>query len=262
MSNVPFSEQYAELYDAIYADKDYRSEANLVVELARQHGADASELRILDAGCGTGRHTMALAAMGHHVVGVDRSTSMLEAARKRARAASPALASRVRFAQGALGTLATDIQGPFDVALMMFAVLGYVDNDDAAIAALQDLRRLLNPNGVLLFDIWYGPAVLQQRPSQRIKTVPLPAATVFRVAESQLDTAAQVCTVDYRFWHVDIHGVSTGEEQHRMRFYFPRELHLLMRAAGFMLVDWGSFPDFKRPPDETTWNVMCVARPA
>lgn len=37
---------------------------------------------VLDAACGTGRHTQYLAAVGHRVVGVDSSTEMLAVARE------------------------------------------------------------------------------------------------------------------------------------------------------------------------------------
>lgn len=40
-------------------------------------------LRVLDAACGTGRHTVHLAALGHDVTGVDSSPSMLELAAKK-----------------------------------------------------------------------------------------------------------------------------------------------------------------------------------
>ena len=53
--------------------------------------------RILDAACGTGRHSEWLAARGHELVGVDISTDMLT----RARAKLP----RARFEQGDLTAL-------------------------------------------------------------------------------------------------------------------------------------------------------------
>jgi hypothetical protein len=51
-----------------------------------------------------------------------------------------------------------------------------------------------------------------------------------------------------------------AEEKHLMRFFFPLELNLFLECSGFVPVRLGAFPDFDRNPDETTWNVLCVAR--
>jgi hypothetical protein len=38
------------------------------------------------------------------------------------------------------------------------------------------------------------------------------------------------------------------------------ELDLFLRSSGFCLVRLGAFPSIERDPDETTWNVLGVAR--
>ena len=50
------------------------------------------------------------------------------------------------------------------------------------------------------------------------------------------------------------------EESHKMRYFFPLELELFLKCAGFKLIRLGAFPEFDRDPDETTWNVLGVAR--
>jgi predicted TPR repeat methyltransferase len=74
---------YAEVYDAIYHDKDYATECDLVERVLSANAA-APMRRILDLGCGTGRHADLLAERGYEVVGVDRSPHMIEQARARA----------------------------------------------------------------------------------------------------------------------------------------------------------------------------------
>ena len=49
-------------------------------------------------------------------------------------------------------------------------------------------------------------------------------------------------------------------ENHRVRFFFPLELQLLLDDAGLDLIRIGDFEDFDREPDESTWNVLVAAR--
>jgi SAM-dependent methyltransferase len=248
-----FGDSYADAYDALYSDKDYSRECDLVDEALATYAAGAR--RILDLGCGTGGHSLELAARGYEVMGVDRSEPMLARALVKARE----LGLDASFKLGDLRTL--DLQERFDAVLMMFAVLGYqVDNADA-VAALATARRHLRDDGILVFDVWYGPAVLSERPSTRVKTIPLEEGELIRTSSGTLDSRRQLCTVRY---HLErrLDGVVMEEvdEEHEMRFFFPLELELLLERTGFSLVQLSAFPDLGREPTDETWNVVCVAR--
>ena len=73
-----FGAEYAGAYDAIYAEKDYEAEVDLIERAAARFGDDAAA-SVLDLGCGTGGHAIPLARRGHRVTGVDRSPAMLAA---------------------------------------------------------------------------------------------------------------------------------------------------------------------------------------
>ena len=247
----PFGAVYANCYDALYHEKNYQAECDLIEQLFRTYG-DGQIKRVLDLGCGTGNHALPLSARGFEVIGVDRSESMLA----KARAKTPE--HRV-FYQGDIRTV--DLGRQFDAALLMFAVLGYqLDNADA-IAALRAARRHLRSGGLLLFDVWYGPAVLFQRPSERIKIIPTSVGNILRASTSELDTRRQTCTVRYHVWTFAAEQLlSENEEEHTVRYFFPLELSLFLESSGFALVRLGAFPRFDTEPDEKSWNVLCVAR--
>ncbi len=250
-----FGPGYASAYDALYADKDYDAECDLVESIVAS--SEPAATRLLDLGCGTGAHSIPLAGRGYVVTGVDRSESMLE----RAEAKTLALDDRaaLTFRLGDLLTL--DLAERFDAALMMFAVLGYQHANEEVLAALRSARRHLRPGGLLLFDVWYGPAVLHERPSQRVKTVPTGDGEILRVTSGELDTARHICTVNYRVWRLGGDRLlERAEETHAMRYFFPLELALFLEQAGFVLDRIGGFPDFARDADDTTWNVLAVAR--
>jgi SAM-dependent methyltransferase len=252
VATAVFGAEYAATYDDLYHDKDYAAECDLIERVFRDHTDGPRIQRVLDLGCGTGGHALILAERGYAVLGVDRSSDMLERARQRA--------SSARFFQSDITQL--DVGESFDAVLIMFAVLGYLTRTADVEAALKAARRHVCPNGLLFGDVWYGPAVLAQRPSERVKVIEIPGGgQVIRVASSQLDTRRDVCTVDYHLWRLD-HGRLAAEvrEQHVMRYFFEPELESLLSSASFKLQRIGGFPHFDQPPSEQTWNVAFVAR--
>lgn len=251
MSTGVFGAAYAAAYDQLYQDKDYSAECDLIESLFARFREQPVQ-RVLDLGCGTGSHAVPLSVRGYEVVGVDRAPDMLEVARARGDA-------RVRFELGDV----TDVRigETFDAVLMMFAVLGYQVFNPQLAAALHTARVHLEAGGLFVFDVWYGPAVLAQRPSERVKVIDQPDGQVIRVASSELDVRQNACTVRYRVWSI-VDGTVTSEvrEEHGMRYFFEPELAAFLAAAGFEMVHVGAFPEVDATPDETTWNVTVVAR--
>ena len=98
-------------------------------------------LRVLDVGCGDGAYALAAARQGAHVVGVDASLPMIEAARARAHEAE--LDVEFRLADAAALPFE---DGRFDGVLAV-TVLCFVP--DAA-AALREMARVLAPGGRLV----------------------------------------------------------------------------------------------------------------
>jgi hypothetical protein len=143
---------------------------------------------------------------------------------------------------------------------MMFAVLGYqLENDDVA-AALAAARRHLRVGGLLLLDVWYGPAVLAQRPAVRTRELESPDGRILRTASGRLDVRRHICEVTIRLQRMRGRTlVSETTEVHSMRFFFPRELELFLKSAGFALRNMSPFPVLGGEPDESTWNVFLVA---
>ncbi len=170
MKNKIFGKVYANQYDLLYTDKDYEAECDLIEEVFRKYG-DGEIKTILDLGCGTGNHTIPLASRGYHVTGIDISEDMITHAQKKANSMLSALCSVPVFIEGDVRSI--DLQQQFDAVLMMFAVLGYQTTSEDVLAALNTVSRHLKPGGLFICDVWYGPAVLIQRPTERVKIMGL-----------------------------------------------------------------------------------------
>jgi SAM-dependent methyltransferase len=256
--NEVFGSNYAAAYDIVYRDKDYVAECDLIERLFQQYG-DGPMASVLDLGCGTGNHTLLLDQRGYEVVGVDRSASMLALARRKAATCDPRRDTRAAFYQGDIRNV--DLQRCFDAVLIMFAVLGYQLKNADVLSALKTARRHLRIGGLLIFDVWYGPAVLHERPSQRVKIIPTPTGHILRVASGELDISRHLCTVKHDVWSFERdRPVSKTDEVHEVRYFFPQELRLFLQCTGLDFVRLGAFPEFDREPDETVWNVLGVAR--
>ena len=93
---------------------------------------------MLDVACGTGRHSLAAAALGADVTGLDRDASRLEAARAEARERD----LKVTWLEWDLGTGPPPL-GTFDVLL----IFDYLDR-----AGMPALLEFLRPGGLLMME--------------------------------------------------------------------------------------------------------------
>jgi glycine/sarcosine N-methyltransferase len=157
------------LYDALSQDYDrfVNWEARLTHELPfiEQRLTSAAARAVLDAACGTGRHSIALAARGYDVVGADISAPMIERARRNAADAG----AEIRFFAAGFGDLAPLPGAPFDALLCLGNSLPHVLTLPDLEHTLADFVAALRPGGLLLIqnrnrdavvaarDRWMGP---------------------------------------------------------------------------------------------------------
>lgn len=106
--------------------------------------------RVVDVGCGSGKHAIMFAEWGLEVLGVDPSESMLAQARDNAAAAGEA---GVRFVEGGFGEL-EGIAGPgWDAVVTLGNGLPHVDGEEGLRAALADFASVLRPGGVVVLHL-------------------------------------------------------------------------------------------------------------
>ncbi len=250
---IPFKE-YARYYDLLYKDKDYAAEAKFVEHLIHTYAPAARS--ILDLGCGTGQHAALLAGHGFQVQGIDRSEGMLLSAEKRRSALSGRRRRHLKFSKGDIRTVRLGTR--FDVVISLFHVMSYQTGNDDLNDAFATAREHLVPGGTFIFDCWYGPAVLTQRPSVRIKRLCDKEIEVIRTAEPELLINENCVKVNYE---IDILCRADGKlsrfsESHHMRYLFLPEIQELFHRHAMSLIfacGWMSCNE----PGADTWS-LCV----
>jgi SAM-dependent methyltransferase len=249
---------HAAYYDVIYANKPYAEEARFVANLIAEEGT-AGPWRLLDLACGTGRHALAFAEMGHTVTGVDYSGDLLDIAR-----ASPASRDLdVRFVEQDIRSLELD-GGPFDAITWLFDSVGYLVTNDAIIEALDRVRRHLTPEGTVAVEFLHAPAVLRHASPIRVRRWPTPeGGTLLRISEVELDTARQTMHVDYELLDLDPAGtaVSRWTEAQDNRYFSVEEMRALFQGAGLATRFVPAYGE-SVTIDDQVWHVIAVARPA
>lgn len=250
-------QQYASYYNLLYKDKDYAGEAAYVHQLLQKHAPSAQTL--LEFGCGTGQHARYLARHGYRIHGIDQSAEMLRQAQTLQQELPQKIEEKLTWSQGDIR--AVRLQQKFDAIISLFHVLSYQTTNTDLHATFATARYHLNPGGIFLFDCWYGPGVLSDLPTIRIKRMEDEQIIVTRIAEPVMYPNENYVDVKYQVFIKDKASgrIKEFQESHRMRYLFAPELQELFACAGMRLI--GSYHNFsERPPELSTWNAYFIGK--
>jgi len=248
---------YAQFYDALYQDKDYPAECDFLEQIFVRY-ASTPVRTILDLGCGTGSHAFLLAQRGYEVMGIDRSEEMLAAARAKV---TPVLerSNAPTFQCGDIRNL--DLGRTFDAVIAMFAVVSYMITNADLLATLRAARQHLAHGGLFVFDAWFGPAVLAERPTDRYKIIQTNDARIMRFAHPELNLLQHTVNVHYKILRLKgDRVVAEVDETHPMRFLFPQEVVHYLEEAGFRVKRICPFLQLDDDLSEQDWNLAVVAK--
>ena len=240
---------YAEYYDLIYKDKDYEREVGFIEEIFGE--SKPKPKKILEVGCGTGSYTKILLERGYEVTAVDISEDMLKIASEKC---------ACKLIKGDIRDIT--INEKFDACIAMFAVMGYITENSDIIKALNNIHKHLKPNGIFIFDVWNGLAVMRLLPEQRMKEMENDKIKIVRVAIPNLRAFEHICEVNYKMLILNKGDNTVDEinEKHVVRFYFPQEITHYLEQAGFEVLKICPFMDLNGGVDENVWNITVIGK--
>jgi ubiquinone/menaquinone biosynthesis C-methylase UbiE len=213
-----FFDQHAPHYMQNPFTANTRAEVEFLLELLELPKGS----RILDMGCGTGRHAVMLAERGFRVTGVDLSEGMLNEARKAATDAGV----EVEWIHADATTWESDTL--FDAAICLCeGAIGLADLDEEPVSHdLAVLRRIygaLRPNARFVMTALNGYAVIRQMTDEL-------------VTEGRFDPASMLSIYEDE-WELP-EGKQTM--QIRERLLIPPEMVAILRHVGFTVeAVWG-----------------------
>lgn len=208
-----FEEWFGEEYLQLYPHRD-EADAASVVALLRDTLPWQPGWRVLDVGCGAGRHSVALETAGARPIGLDLSARLL--ARAREVTGAPLVRADMRALPVRDGTM--------DLTVNLFTSFGYFQDDETHRAALQGMVRTVRPGGWFAIDFLNAPQV--RRDLVAVDELPL---------GSKVATVTRQVTDDGRFVRKKIRTPDGREFLERVRLFEPEELEAMVTETGIDL---------------------------
>jgi len=200
--------------------------------------------RVIDIGCGHGRHALALAQGGPEVIGLDSSVALLN----RARHLADELRTPVRWVRG-------DMRGlPFRSecarAAIMLDAFGFFDTEEEHGAVLREAARILATGARLMLKVVNGGLILDAfRETDREER------------DGMVISVSNTLAIDppRMTQRISVSGPrGEGEYERRQRLYRVEELCAALVHAGFAIVGVFAGPDgaaFEPTASPTIWIV-------
>lgn len=240
---------YSKYYDLLYADKDYKSEVNYIIELIRKYSSFSEKLDLLDLGAGTGVHGNFFAEKGFNVVGIEKSEEMIQIGSK----SSP----RVSLIQGDICDFS--LKRTFDIATSLFHVISYLTENKKVESVIQNVYKHLRKGGLFIFDVWYSPAVHHLGVETRVKKLRNEEIEITRIAIPNSRVNLNIVDVMYEILIKELNTsmYESVSEKHTMRHFSIPELCYFFEKNGFRFIDAQEFMTGLEP-SINTWGVCLI----
>lgn len=195
------------------------------------------DAQILELCCGTGRLTIPIAQDGYDIAGVDFTASMLEKARLKA--AEEGL--EVEFIEADIRNL--ELPDKYDLIFIPFNSIHHLYKNEDLEKALRVVKDHLTEGGSFLFDC-FNPNLQvivegEKEQKQIAEYTTEDGRKVLIEQAMKYESKTQINRIE---WHYFINGEFDSIQNLDMRMFFPQELDLHLKWAGFDIVH--KFGDF------------------
>lgn len=253
--STPSEKSVGEFYDSL------SSEYDVMTGFAKRWSQEEATFRslvdqfkiktALDAGCGTGFHSLLLAKLGVDVTGVDVSADMIA----RAKAHAEEMKVAVQFVASTFDALGADISSPVDAVFCLGNSLPHLLSGEALLASLRSFAGVLKAGGTLFLQILNYDRIMKHR--NRVQSVKEERDIMF------------VRFYDFESDHIRFNilklqrtaqGIHHQLDSVRLRPILSLELCELMSAVGFQTINLYGNAKLEPFSQETSVDLLVVAR--
>jgi 2-polyprenyl-3-methyl-5-hydroxy-6-metoxy-1,4-benzoquinol methylase len=183
--------------------------------------------RILDIGCGTGRHAIELTKRGYDVLGFDFSESQIAKAKEKAKA----LNLNIDFQKHDARNLA--FNNEFDVGIMLCeGGFSLMETDEMNFEILKNATKALKNNGKLIFTTLNGLFPLFHSVKDFYASVATEGGAEYQDCTFDLMTFR-----DYNTTVIEDDDGNKKELKCNERYYVPSEITWLLKSLGYNKID-------------------------
>jgi len=218
-----FFENYGQKYDNEVFTRGTQGECDFI---EKEIKFDKS-LKIIDVGCGTGRHTIELSKRGYQVTGVDLSASQLKRAKEKAEADRLVIDFQCQDARN------LSFDKAFDVAIMLCeGGFPLMETDEMNFQILKSVSSALKPKAKLIFTTLNGLFPLYQSVDK-----------FCAASEEEGNSTCKNNTFDlmtFRCFSIVEFEDDSGKQMRlecNERYYMPVEITWLLKSLGFQTID-------------------------
>lgn len=241
-------ENFAETYDILMNDVDYKGRTEYILKLFKKHGKIPTLL--LDLACGTGGFSNCFAKKGIEVIGVDMSQEMLAKAGEN----SADLGTDVLFLCQKAEEL--DLYGTVDGVICCLDSLNHITSIKSLSAAVNKVSLFLEKDCLFIFDV---NTEYKHREVLGNNTFVMEEDGVFCVWQNSYNEDKLTTDISLDFFiEQDGHYVRSSEDFSE-RAYTENELAEILRKAGLSTV--AIYDDMTyNPPDDKSERVIYVTK--
>ncbi len=185
------------------------------------------DLRILDVGCGTGRHTIELSKRGYKVIGIDFSASMLKRAREKAKENN----LQIEFLQ--IDARKLPFVNEFDVAIMLCeGAFALMETDEMNFEILKNVYKALKNESKFIFTTLNALFPLYNSVNEFYNSKVQEGMSTCKSCSFDLITFRDYNIVKFEDDDGKIKEIECNE-----RYYTPSEIIWLLKSIGFTKVE-------------------------